>query len=253
MTTVDSPATIPDLTVESYRSRGFVHVPGILDAAEVERFRTAVEQFREHATVLYGKTQQVFAQYVDAWQRDATLAELTRHPRIGAVAERLAGMPLRIWHDQILVKDPHNGAATEFHQDAPYWPHAHCRHALSAWVALVDVPVGRGCMTFIPGSQHQTALARQDLNDHASLMRIWPEGEWRERVTLPLRAGDCTFHNAYTAHTANANNTDDPRIAQVVIYIDADTTYDGKRHPVTDSLGLKAGEAFPDARFPRFS
>jgi len=144
---------------------------------------------------------------------------------------------------------PHNGAATEFHQDRPYWPHSGGQ-ALSAWVALVDVPVDRGCMTFIPGSQRQTDLPAQNLSDHRSLMSMWPAGEWRERITIPLRAGDCTFHNAYTAHTANPNDTDDPRIAHVVIYMDADTRFTGAEHPVTDGLDLTVGGPFPEDRFP---
>jgi ectoine hydroxylase-related dioxygenase (phytanoyl-CoA dioxygenase family) len=241
--------TVSDEVVDRYQRRGFVHIPKVLAPAEVRRFRDAVVAYRERAQTLNNADLPVFAQYVDVWRQDETLAELTRNPRLAGIAERLQGSRLRIWHDQILIKDPHNGAATEFHQDRPYWPHAGGQ-ALSAWVALVDVPVDKGCMTFIPGSQRQTALQRQDLNDHRSLMSIWPEAEWQERITLPLRAGDCTFHNAYTAHTANPNDTDDPRLAQVVIYMDADTTYTGAVHPVTDKLGLTAGEPFPEDRFP---
>jgi ectoine hydroxylase-related dioxygenase (phytanoyl-CoA dioxygenase family) len=244
--TLTTARTVSDEVVDRYQRRGFVHIPRVFSGAEVDRFRDAATAFRTRVQTV---GQAVFSQYVDVWQRDETLAELTRNPRLAGIAERLQGSRLRIWHDQILVKDPHNGAATEFHQDRPYWPHAGGQ-ALSAWVALVDVPVDKGCMTFIPGSQRQTALQRQDLNDHRSLMSIWPEAEWKERITLPLRAGDCTFHNAYTAHTANPNDTDEPRLAQVVIYMDADTTFTGAMHPVTDPLGLTVGATFPEDRFP---
>jgi ectoine hydroxylase-related dioxygenase (phytanoyl-CoA dioxygenase family) len=219
----------------------------VLSAAEVQRLRAAVIAYRERVQNRVDRP--VFAQYVDVWRQDETLAGLTLNPRLAGIAERLQGSRLRIWHDQILVKDPHNGAATEFHQDRPYWPHAG-GEALSAWVALVDVPVDRGAMTFIPGSQRQTGLRAQNLSDHRSLMNIWPEAEWQERITVPLRAGDCTFHNAYTAHTACPNDTDEPRLAQVVIYMDADTRYTGAEHPVTDSMNLAVGEPFPEDRFP---
>jgi phytanoyl-CoA hydroxylase len=66
-----------------------------------------------------------------------------------------------------------------------------------------------------------------------------------------LRAGDCTFHSSFTAHTANPNETDEPRIAHVAIFMDADTTYSGSPHVVTDPLGLSVGGTFPDDRFPR--
>jgi ectoine hydroxylase-related dioxygenase (phytanoyl-CoA dioxygenase family) len=245
--TLTTAQNLSDEVVARYRRRGFVHVPRVLSAAEVQRLREAVIAYRARVQSRFERP--VFAQYVDVWQQDETLAELTLNPRLAGIAERLQGSRLRLWHDQILVKDPHNGAATEFHQDRPYWPHAGAE-ALSAWVALVDVPVDRGAMTFIPGSQRQTGLRRQNLSDHRSLMSIWPEAEWQERITLPLRAGDCTFHNAYTAHTACPNDTDEPRLAQVVIYMDADTRYTGAEHPVTDPMNLTVGEPFPEDRFP---
>lgn len=242
--------TLSDEVVDRYRRRGFVHIPQVLSDAEVQRFRAAAVDYRRRFATRSDRP--VFAQYVDVWQHDPTLRELTLNPRLAAIAERLQGTELQLWHDQILVKDPHNGAATEFHQDRPYWPHAG-PVALSAWVALVDVPVDRGCMTFIPGSQHQTGLSVQDLNDHRSLMKIWPEAEWQERITIPLRAGDCTFHTCYTAHTANPNDTDEARIAQVVIYMDARTTFTGAAHPVTDGMDLAVGQRFPTDRFPRIA
>jgi ectoine hydroxylase-related dioxygenase (phytanoyl-CoA dioxygenase family) len=245
---------VPQLTdemVTSYRERGFVRIPQVLTPTEVERFRDAVVAYRQRVGM--HPERPTFAQYVDVWRDDETVAELTRHPVLAAAAERLAGIPLRIWHDQTLVKDPHNGAPTEFHQDQPYWPHANSQHALSAWVALVDVPVERGCMTFVPGSQSQTDLRMQNLDDHWSLQSMWPQLEWSERVTLPVRAGDCTFHNSFTAHTANSNDTDEARIAHVVIFMDAEATYSGLKHVVTDPLGMAVGERFSDERFPRVS
>ena len=82
---------LPQLTddlVESYRTRGFVRIPQILTPPEVERFRDAVVAYRER--VQLPVDQSVFAQYVDVWRQDQTLAELTRHPALGEAAERLA-------------------------------------------------------------------------------------------------------------------------------------------------------------------
>lgn len=235
--------------VESYRRRGFVHVRQVLTPEEVQRYRDAVIAYRKRIDPRQ-RDSAMFAQYVDAWQQDETLASLTLHPGLAAVARRLAGLPLRIWHDHLLIKDPHNGVRTEFHQDQPFWPHMNTRHALSAWIALVDVPVERGCMSFIPGSHAQVGLAAQNLHDSRSLAEKWPESEWQERVTIPLRVGDCTFHNSWTAHTANSNDTDEARIAHVTIYMDAETTFSGKDHPVTGPMDLTPGAPFPDDRFP---
>ena len=79
-----------------------------------------------------------------------------------------------------------------------------------------------------------------------------PDLAYEQRVTVPLRAGDCTFHNGYLAHTANPNDTDEFRYAMVNIYVDAETRFNGAGHVCTDGLGLTVGEVLPDEEFPRF-
>ncbi|MGW6276686.1 phytanoyl-CoA dioxygenase family protein [Kribbella sp. NPDC055071] len=252
MTTTDptAPAVLDEETISAYRRDGVVRIRNIIGADEAARFRDAAAAESAKASD-NAMGSPIFKQHVNVWRDNAVLRELTLDPRLAAAATALAGVPLRIWHDQLLIKPPHNGAATEFHQDAPYWPHGGSRHSLSAWVALVDVPVERGCMTFIPGSQDHQNLRSQNLADRDDMFRAAPDLRWEERLTIPLRAGDCTFHNAYLAHSATPNLTDDPRIAHVAIYLDADTTYTGAGHVVTDGLGLAVGERFDDEHFPR--
>jgi hypothetical protein len=246
-----TPGTLTDEQIARYRRDGFIHLPGVVSPQNAARCAEAALAARDRLSDVHSGA--AFTQLLQLWRHDDTLRELTLDPGLAGIATRLAGIPLRLWHDQLLIKEPHNGAATEFHQDQPYWPHGNSRHALSAWVALVDVPVERGCMTFIPGSHGLRGLRPQDLTDSTDLFRLAPELAWQERVTVPLRAGDCTFHNAYLAHTATPNLTDDPRIAHVVIYVDADLTYLGApRHVVTDPLDLTVGQRLPDSDFPPF-
>src|SRR5204863_6240188 len=118
------------------------------------------------------------------WREDDAMKRLTLHPNVAAAAEKIAGVKLRLWHDQILIKQPHNNKPTEFHQDQPYWPHANSTNPISAWIALVDVPVERGCMTFLPGSHRRTDLPAQNLSDARSLFAICPDFAWSPRVTV---------------------------------------------------------------------
>ncbi|MFI0352281.1 phytanoyl-CoA dioxygenase family protein [Actinomadura sp. 9N407] len=237
--------------VASYREHGFVRVRGVLDAAAIERFKSGTESFLEAHRAESLETLGVFSQLVNVWRRDPVLRDLTLDRRLGRIAEHLAGFPLRLWHDQMLVKEPHSNAATEFHQDRPYWPHGGDRLPLSAWIALVDVPPERGCMTFLPGTQHQDGLRPQDLHDAEDLFAADPSLRWAPRVTVPLRAGDCTFHSGYTGHMALPNQTGTARLAHVNIYMDAETVYTGDAHPVTDDLGLTAGDRLDGENFPR--
>jgi phytanoyl-CoA hydroxylase len=236
-------------TIADYRRDGFVRIKGVLTPEEVERFRAAAKQQYETGTAL-NRDDQIFKQVVNVWTTDETLRDLTLHPKLAQLATELAGLPVRIWHDHLLIKKPHNQAPTEFHQDAPYWPHANCRHSLSAWVALVDVPVERGCMTFIPGQHERRDIRPIDLSEAHDLFQAAPDLTWHRRVTIPLQAGDVTFHNGYTPHTANSNNTDEFRYAHINIYADRELTYDGKPHVCTDPLNLTVGQPLPDDHFP---
>jgi ectoine hydroxylase-related dioxygenase (phytanoyl-CoA dioxygenase family) len=251
MRDVTTPEQIADSTVAHYRSQGFVRIRQIISSEEAAAFHRAASAALERLRHKDYSRSSVFTQIVNVWQEDAAMRELTLHPNVGAVAERLAGIPLRIWHDHMLIKQPHNNAPTEFHQDQPFWPHANTRHTLSAWIALVDVPVERGCMTFIPESHTRADLRPQNLHDAHDLFSIWPDLAWRERVTIPLKAGDCTFHHGLCPHMATPNNTDEARFAHVVIFMDAETTYSGAKHVITDPLGLQVGDRLDGPLFPR--
>lgn len=251
-TMVTQADTITDEMVAAYQKHGFIRIPNLLSPEEVERYREAALAISRREENFNQGNPMIFSQYVNIWTRDENFRQITTEPRIAAIAQRLAGVRLRIWHDHILIKQPMKSTPTEYHQDGPLWPHQHNQNALSAWIALVDVPVERGCMTFIDGSSHWPDLPAQDLTDPKSLMTIRPEAVYEPRVTVPLRAGDCTFHNAYTAHMANPNTTDVPRVAQIIIYMPADTLYDGSPHPVTDPLHLAIGDTLSGDLFPAF-
>ncbi len=248
MTYQTTPENISNEDITLFYQRGFVRIPGIISPQEVAHFRTAT--LEASARVKQGREREVFSQTVNVWREDEAVRELTLHANVGAVAQKLAGVPMRLWHDHTLIKQPNNQVATEFHQDQPYWPHANSSHALSAWIALCDVPVERGCMTFISGSHRHTGLSAQNLLDGRDLFDKCPELEYEERVTLPLKAGDCTFHHARCAHMAVPNTTDEPRVAHVIIFMDQTTTYVDKNHVVTDPLELEAGQVLEGELFP---
>ncbi len=239
---------ISQTAIDKYREQGFVSIQGILSKKEAAEYcHAALDASKRLGSLQDGP---VFSQFVNVWRQDETMRNLTLHPNIAAAAERLAGVPLRLWHDQILIKQSHNQAPTEFHQDQPYWPHANSSHPISAWIALCDVSVECGCMSFISGSHKMTDLERQNLRDPESLFSICPELAWKERTTVPLRAGDCTFHHGRCAHMAGPNKTNDPRVAHVVIFMDADTAFRDQRHPVTAPLGLEEGQPLNSDMFP---
>ncbi len=239
---------VTDDQIAFYRVNGFVHIPSLLSTEEALQFREIALKHAVDFPPLADS--QIFDQHVNTWTLNPEMARLTFHPKIASAAKELAGVALRYWHDQILIKRRHNNVATEFHQDQPYWPHLESPNPISCWIALGDVPVERGCMTFLPGSQSRTDLSMQNLSDSNSLFNICPEFTWSPRMTVPLRAGDVTFHHGRCAHMATPNFTNEDRVAHVVIFMDAATRYSGQGHVVTDPLGLTKDAVIEGDLFP---
>jgi len=256
MTTTAAAPAVTDARVEAFRREGFVKVEQIITRGEALSYRAAAETAVARLTSHAGDDEaglHVLRQYVNVWREDQTLASLTLDPRVGAAAEALAGKPLRLWHDHVLIKRPGKSRPTALHQDQPFWPHdrPETRGPLSAWIALGDVTVEHGCMSFIPGSHTTRGLTPQSTGDDHALIKQVPALAYAQRATVPLRAGDCTFHYGTTAHAAFANVSDTARVAHVVIFMEADTRFDGRKHPVTEPLNLSAGDPLDGELFPR--
>ena len=242
-------------SVERFRHDGFTVIRGLFNAEEVTRYRAAslaisTIQPKQHAGADAAYTQ-AFTQVVNPWRNDPVIREMTFHPRLVAAAKQLAGKAIRLWHDQILTKEPRNGRASEFHQDQPYWPLGRDIGSYAAWIALGDTPEEHGCMRFIPGSQRHRGVPAQDLTSKGSLFALCPALALGERVSIPLLAGDVTFHDGFTAHEAGANQLDRPRVAHSVIFIDAEARYLGGSHPITDAAGCRPGDDLPADLCPR--
>ena len=126
---------------------------------------------------------------------------------------------------------------------------------LTIWIAIEDVPAEAGALRFVPGSHRLGPLGRLDLvsEEHTprDLLRDDDMGLVGEPVTVPLKAGEATVHDALTLHGAGPNTSTRPRRAWTVVYLPASTLYTGGPHPQEgiNSLGLTPFEPFDHPRF----
>ena len=156
-----SAVEVTQAMVDFYHVHGAVKLPGLISREEAAAYREVAMEL-----LLAGPTGELDIdganqQRVQVWKWNETLRGLTMLPRLGAAAERLAGMPLRLWHDDIIAKPPHNEGPTRPHQDMPLWPLGNAPGALTAWIALQDTSIEMGCMSFAMGSQQLDGPARR--------------------------------------------------------------------------------------------
>jgi phytanoyl-CoA hydroxylase len=245
---------VDDAAVARYHRDGFLHVPGLLDDTEVAAFLADARRMlsREEATH-WGDGDDTILDFVEHSQTKSDgQRTLALHPRICAVARRLAGRPMRLFKMELLDKRAGRSLPTEAHFDEFAFPFAGAPVSLTAWIALVDVPAERGCLTFVPGS-HLLPPPRRESDAWEGYRR--PEVVWMPRVTVPVRAGDCTFHHARVVHSAGGNATAEPRISATAVYMDAEAVYRPTGNDHIDDLGgaaadLIAGRPMAGPRFP---
>ncbi len=91
------------------------------------------------------------------WQRIAEYEAFIRRSPAGEIAGRLmAAEAARIYHEHVLVKEPHTAEATPWHHDLPYYGLAG-EQLCSIWLPLEAVPQ-RACPRFLRGSHASGAL-----------------------------------------------------------------------------------------------
>jgi phytanoyl-CoA hydroxylase len=231
---------VTETQIRQYRDDGYVKIDQFLTPAEVAELKSAVldavmsidrkavatdeKAHRAHNESYYGR---VFTQKINLWRINPTIKNYMLNPELGKMICRLAGVPgYRIWHDQTLIKEPF-GNPTAFHLDDPYWSFS-SRDAISIWIALEDATLENGCMYFQPGTQKLASFDNAGIGENMSaLFKIYPDMAKVDPVAVPMKAGDCSFHNGLLSHGAGPNMTRKRRIAMTAGYMPEGSTFNG--------------------------
>lgn len=248
-------ALSPEIAAQ-YQRDGFVYFPKLLSPAEVAELKGAVldtiaEMGRkkvadggregEAGDSYYDR---VFTQRLNLWRLNATVKRFMLNPALGELLCQLAGVDgMRVWHDQALIKEPF-GNPTAFHLDNPYWSFF-SKSSISVWIALEDATLENGCMYFVPGTQEWAEFESVDIGkDLGGLFKRYPRMGTVNPVAVPMKAGDCSFHNGLVAHGAGANMTRGRRIAMTCAYMPAGSTFNGQQNILSDAYfaSLRQGD-----------
>lgn len=252
--------------IRQYREQGFLQVNDFLSASELDPWRAVVAESvtRRGDTVILGldaeKTKKaqsgddafakVFKQRVNLWVDNRAMRPLMVNAALGKMAAELAGVDgIRIWHDQALIKEPWANA-TAWHKDCPYWSF-HSPNALTIWIALEDATFQNGCLYFLPGTHRDGSYRNANLTVNMdSIFEAYPEYRKSPSVSVPLRAGSCTFHNGLTIHGAGPNMTPGWRRAMTCAFMPDGATFNGQANILTpaQASALKVGDLLDDDR-----
>lgn len=242
--------------IANYQRDGFVAQRGFLNGDEVAELKAAVLECVTRlgkrkvagggADLVEGDDfyDRVFTQRLNLWRISPIVKRFMLNPELGKMLCALEGVDgFRVWHDQTLIKEPF-GNPTAWHLDTPYWSFT-SRNALSIWIALEDATLENGCMWFIPGTHKLADFRNSGIGANmADLFKIYPDMAKIDPVSVPMKAGDCSFHNGLVAHGAGANMTRGRRIAMTCGYMPIGSPFNGQRNILPEDYfnSLKVGD-----------
>ena len=211
-------------TVESFRRDGHVLVRGVATRDEIAACRPVIQNVvadvasRGDSQGRIDDYSKLFTQVTNVWRVNDDARRVVFTTRWASIAAQLLGVPsVRLYHDQALFKPP-GADRTPWHQDRYYWP-LDTDLTLTMWLPLVDVTEEMGPTRFASSSHRARDLGDLEIssNTDSRLASMIEEHRWPV-VSVPVFAGDATFHAGGTVHSAGANRSDRVREVLTVIY-----------------------------------
>jgi ectoine hydroxylase-related dioxygenase (phytanoyl-CoA dioxygenase family) len=235
--TLDTPYALSEQQVQQYRRDGHILLRQVASAEEMNPYRRLIADRvfnSEKAKVpLAQRTAycQAFVQIANLWEESPEIARFVMAKRFAKLAADLMGVDgVRLYHDQALFKEA-GGGPTFWHQDQYYWPLA-TSNTITLWLALVDVPIEKGVLTFASQSHRDGMVCEEAISDDSdmAIREIVRQREFPISQAA-MQAGDATFHSGWTLHYAPENRSSEAREIMTIIYYEDGATISEPDNP----------------------
>ena len=222
--------------LEHYDEHGYVVVPGVLDPAEVERYRARARKialgdvpeeaskrlvrdiaFARGNVPLPEDPEHALWKILNPDRFDSVMAECLRFPRVLDAVSSLIGEDILAFLLMFIYKPPELPQTVHpFHQDAVFFPFEPQSSCVGVWIPLDPVSEANGTLSVLPGSHRleiQPHEPREGINFGAVAARgiEGNEAHHREAVAMKMEPGDCLLFNTRLLHRSGGNSTKDHR------------------------------------------
>jgi hypothetical protein len=221
--------------VAFYHQHGYLHIPGVFNAAEVQELRGDLDwMIKLWANVGVGWTgpwrqalmdleteaaSKLIAMhdlqfYSRAWMQAVTKPGIARMmSQLLAGADEPEGAPVELHHSTMHVKPPETGHPFPMHQDWAFYKHADNRY-VDVLVHLNDTEHANGEIRFLDGShklgplEHITSFVNDRGHREACTPHLpWTQYRLEDTTPVPAKAGDLVCFNILTIHGSHVNRT----------------------------------------------
>ena len=137
-------------------------------------------------------------------------------------AESLLGPDLLMWVTYGFAKPPGHGLDVDWHQDGRYFP-LKPMETVTAWIAIDDVDLEKGCLEMIPGSHRPRRFLpivyHEDWGQRTAIPLGVAEVDTTTAVPLEMAAGRFSMHDPYIIHGSGPNRSTRRRCGIQILYM----------------------------------
>lgn len=262
------PYTLTTQDVESFRSDGAVLLPQLINQTWIERLRQAVARDMAspgpyfHGYQIEGSGR--FHGNLRLWESDTDFRDYCHDSVLPEVAAQLLDVDtIRLYYDQLFVKEAAANAPTRWHNDQPYWP-IRGWPIMSFWLALDPVDAENGALEFIQASHHWDTWYQpepfapgsdagyEQNGDYVAMPDIDARRSEYRFLSWDMQPGDVIAFHALTVHGGPANKSQQQRRGYTVRYCGPDMTYytGPGTAPALHDESLKQGDLIQGERYP---
>lgn len=206
-----------------YDEQGFVLVPEIFSAAELEEIDQEIDRILPDADAQGEHSGWIF-KIVGHSDLASRFAE---DERLLGLIEDIVQPGISVHSSKIVTKLPHSNEICHWHQDEAFYlepddPETVSKTRMSVWVPLQDATEQNGCLWIVPESHRWGLESYTWADDGTCRKRIDREAYANEHaIQVPVRAGSAVLFSAWTWHHSKNNQTDQVRRAFIVSYQEA--------------------------------
>jgi len=224
---------LSDEEIARFRQDGFLTIPAIADAAEIEQLRGVFDRLFQTGAG-WEKGAQFDLAGTDDNGRPAALPQILNPAQFAPelsrarfranaliIAQQLLGAETQLWFEHAILKPAHYGAATPWHQDEAHRDDPGTDYEqISIWVPLQEANAANGCMRYIAGSHRGPILEHRSPNNDPRITALECIGPFdpSAAISCPLPPGGAAIHHCRTLHGAGENQSSNPRRAYILAF-----------------------------------
>ena len=243
--------------IEQYQEDGAICLRGVIDLNWIERLREATERVLNNHAQAMNKTGATgnFAGDIDMWLRDECFRTFAlQGPSWGLAKALMKANSIRLFADQLFVKEPGTSTPTPWHQDLPYWPLLGDQ-ICSIWVPMDYVSKESSGLEYVRGSHRWNRRFKPQAIGDADLSWLAQAGDedipdidaHRDRhefLSWDMEPGDCLIHHSMAVHGAGGNRSQSTRRRAVATrWLGEDARFRPMHFYTPELTGLAPGES----------